>query len=270
MGKAGILPAVLSDFAKSIEPIRFGPSTTRVRSVKSRHDRMSLSTKLSLLLAACLLLGLGIFVAKKPAGAQLKWESKTLEFQPALTEKVITAGFKFTNVGKHPVTIESVKSGCGCTTAIPVRKDFQPGEKGRITATFTIGERTGLQNIPIIVKLLGENERVKLSLIAHIPDLMTVTPQLLYWQVGDAPEPKAVALHVEPGVQLRITNVTSIDPTFKTTLETIEEGREYRLLVQPETTGGTLMAAITIDALISGEIQKSFTVFPNIKPAEKK
>ena len=230
---------------------------------------MSLSTKFSLLLAACLLLGLGVFVAKKPAGAQLEWENKTLEFHPSLTENVITADFKFTNTGRHPVTIESVKSGCGCTTAIPDRKDFQPGEKGRITATFTIGERTGLQSIPIVVKLLGENERVKLSLIAHIPECLKVIPQLLYWQVGDAPEPKAVALHVEPGVQLRITDVLSIDPTFKATLETIEEGREYRLLVQPETTRGELMAAIAIDALISGGIRKSFTVFPNIKPAEK-
>lgn len=231
---------------------------------------MSLSSKLLILLGACLLLGLGIFVPRRPGPARLEWESRTIEFHPAITEKIITADFKFTNVGKGAASIESVKSGCGCTTAIPDRREYQPGEKGRITATFTIGERTGLQDIPIVVKLAGESERVKLSLIAHIPEFMTVTPQLLYWQVGEAPEPKAVALHVETGVQLRITKIESIDPTFTTTLETIGEGRDYRLLVQPATTAGELMAAITIDALISGEVQKSFTVFPNIKPAEKK
>ena len=71
-------------------------------------------------------------------------------------------------------------------------------------------------------------------------------------------------------MQLRITNVLSIDSTFKATLETIEEGRDYRLLVQPETTSNTLMAAVTIDALVSGTVQKSFTVFPHIKAAERK
>lgn len=231
---------------------------------------MNLPSKLFLLLAACIAIGIGIFITKKPGVSRVDWESRTLEFHPSLMEKVITADFVFTNAGNRPVRIEDVKSGCGCTTAIPDKKDYQPGEKGHITATFTIGERTGLQKIPITVKLTGEAVPVNLSLVAHLPVCMTVTPELLYWQVGDAPEPKAAALHVEDGVQLRITKVDSIDPTFTATLETIAEGKDYRVLVQPTTTGRESMAAITIDALVSGEVQKSFTVFPNIKPAEKK
>ena len=231
---------------------------------------MNLSAKLSLLLAACIAIGIGIFLTRQPGVSRVDWESRTLEFHPALTEKTITADFVFTNAGNRPVRIEDVKSGCGCTTAIPDKQEYQPGEKGRITATFTIGERTGLQKIPITVRLAGDAAPVNLSLVAHLPTLMTVTPELLYWQVGDAPEPKTAALHVEDGVQLQITKVDSVDPTFSATLETIAEGKDYRVVVKPTTTSGELMAAIIIDALISGEVQKSFTVFPNIKPAEKK
>lgn len=232
---------------------------------------MNLPSKLFLLLAACVAIGIGIFITRKPGVSRVDWENRTLEFHPSLTEKTIAADFAFTNAGNRPVRIEDMKSGCDrCTKVISDKKDYQPGEKGRITAIFTIGERTGLQKIPFTVKFASEAAPVNLSLVAHIPVCMTVTPELLYWQVGDAPEPKAAALHVEDGVQLQITKVDSIDPTFTATLETIAEGKDYRVLVQPTTTGRESMAAIIIDALISGEVQKSFTVFPNIKPAEKK
>ena len=230
---------------------------------------MNLSSKLSTFLIVCIAIGAGIFAARSPGVARVDWESKTLDFHPALTEKTIVAEFKFTNAGNRPIQILDVKSGCGCTTAIPDRTEYQPGEHGRITATFTLGERTGLQKIPVTVKLSGESEPARLLLVAHLPVFMTITPEVLSWQIGEAPEPKAAALHVEPGVRLQITKVESIDPTFSATLETIEEGKDYRVVVKPETTSRELMAAVTVDALIAGEVQKSFTVFPNIKPADK-
>lgn len=249
--------------------MRFGPSTSVTRFVQSLQQRMKLSSKLSIFLIVCVAIGAGIFATRNPGTARVDWENKTLEFHPVLTEKTIVAEFKFTNAGNRPIQILDVKSGCGCTTAIPDKTDYQPGEQGRITATFTLGERTGLQKIPITVKLSGDGEPAKLLLIAHLPIFMTVTPELLSWQIGEAPEPKAATLHVEPGVQLQITKVESIDPAFSASLETIEEGKDYRVVVKPETTSRELMAAVTIDALIAGEVQKSFTVFPNIKPANK-
>ena len=149
---------------------------------------MNLPAKLFLLLVACIAIGIGVFITRKPGVSRVDWDSRTLEFHPTLKETVLTADFTFTNAGNRPVRIEDVKSGCGCTTALPDKKDYAPGEKGHITATFTIGERTGLQKILITVKFAGETPPVPLLLVAHIPVCMTVTPELLYWQIGDAPE----------------------------------------------------------------------------------
>ena len=49
--------------------------------------------------------------------------------------KVVTE-FEFVNNGKSVLTIEDVKTSCGCTTATPEKKEYQPGEKGIIPVTF--------------------------------------------------------------------------------------------------------------------------------------
>lgn len=49
--------------------------------------------------------------------------------------KVVTE-FEFVNNGKNTLTIEDVKTSCGCTTATPEKKEYAPGEKGIIPVTF--------------------------------------------------------------------------------------------------------------------------------------
>lgn len=203
------------------------------------------------------------------AHGALEWESKQIDVTPALADTVVHAAYRFTNTGKEPVTIESVEPTCGCTTAVLDRKEYQPGEKGHIDITFTMGQRTGLQNKPVAVRIRGESEPITLSFIVRIPEFLKVTPQFLYWQVGDMPEPKTILLSVEPGTELKIGKILS-DSRFKTTLETIHEGKEYRLIVQPATTSEKCMAAVTIEAIVSGNVQKFFSTYAHIKPAEKK
>ena len=52
-----------------------------------------------------------------PLFAQLEWESKHLEFKPALAETNVVAHFKFRNAGKKSIGIYGVKTSCDCTTA---------------------------------------------------------------------------------------------------------------------------------------------------------
>src|SRR4030095_4636106 len=79
------------------------------------------------------------------ARAQLKWEQTTVELHPAATDKQAVGHFKYQNTGKTPVHFKSVHASCGCTTAQTQKEEVPPGEKGEITATFTIGGRTGTQ-----------------------------------------------------------------------------------------------------------------------------
>src|SRR5947208_16835188 len=79
------------------------------------------------------------------ARAELKWEQTSVELHPTFSDKQAVAHFKYENVGKTPVHFTSVHASCGCTTAQTQKDEVPPGEKGEITATFTIGGRTGTQ-----------------------------------------------------------------------------------------------------------------------------
>lgn len=61
--------------------------------------------------------------------------------------------YKFTNEGKAPLEITSVKASCGCTTpAWPKGKQIQPGESDVITVSFNSKGRRGKQSKSVTVK----------------------------------------------------------------------------------------------------------------------
>src|SRR6266568_6283741 len=86
------------------------------------------------------------------ARAELKWEQNTIELHPNVGDKTAVAHFKYENVGTTAVHFKSVKASCGCTATQSQKEVVNPKEKGEITATFTIGDRTGLQTKTVTVQ----------------------------------------------------------------------------------------------------------------------
>lgn len=54
-------------------------------------------------------------------------------------EQDVTHEYAFTNTGKSVLKISRVTSSCGCTAALPSKKEFGPGESGTIKVTFRSG-----------------------------------------------------------------------------------------------------------------------------------
>ena len=102
------------------------------------------------------------------AQSALRWDSKTLEFHPAASEKTVRAEFGFTNTAPQPVVIGAVKSSCGCTTVSLDKKVYAPGEKGRITGVFTPGRRQGVLTKAISVSVKGESKPTVLIMVTHL------------------------------------------------------------------------------------------------------
>ncbi|MEO7168141.1 MAG: DUF1573 domain-containing protein, partial [Chthoniobacterales bacterium] len=75
--------------------------------------------------------------------AALVWESTVANLHPTIADKTAVAHFKYKNTGDQPVRITSVHASCGCTTAALAKDVVEPNESGEITATFTIGDRSG-------------------------------------------------------------------------------------------------------------------------------
>ena len=85
--------------------------------------------------------------------AALVWEKTTIELNPALGAPNAVGVFKYENKGDTPVHFKGApRTSCGCTVAALQKTEVAPGEKGEITATFNIGDRTGVQMKTITVE----------------------------------------------------------------------------------------------------------------------
>ncbi|HNX05734.1 MAG TPA: DUF1573 domain-containing protein, partial [Opitutales bacterium] len=120
--------------------------------------------------------------------ASLTWEYLTSRPVVQSTDTKVEVVFPFRNTGTGVVTIDSIQSSCGCTTAELARTEYQPGESGSIKAVFTFGDRVGAQHKTISV-IESEGDRpstVLLELFVEIPETVTLNPRVQFWKQGEA------------------------------------------------------------------------------------
>src|SRR6266404_2121487 len=77
------------------------------------------------------------------AQAQLKWDHPIQEFHRVPEDKEIYAHYTFQNTTAAPVTIKTLRSSCGCTTAHLDKKTYAPNETGEVVLHFVFGDRKG-------------------------------------------------------------------------------------------------------------------------------
>src|SRR5437762_12360140 len=127
------------------------------------------------------------------AHAELKFDKTEIELHPAPVDKQAVGHFTYQNTGKTPVKFKSVKASCGCTAAQTQKDEVPPGEKGEVTATFNIGDRTGPQVKTVSVETDDPKQAVTvLTLKANIPSLLDLQPNFVYWQPNEEGKPKTV------------------------------------------------------------------------------
>jgi hypothetical protein len=178
--------------------------------------------------------------------AGLKWEQTMIELRPAAGDKEAVGHFTYQNNGKQPVHFKSVHASCGCTTAQTQKDEVPPGEKGEITATFNIGDRTGTQVKTVTVETDdAANPKTVLTLRTIIPQQLEVTPTFVFWKQGDKPDPKAITVKVGKEFTVNHIKVTSSSPDFQTKVEETTKG-EFKIDVQPKDTSNLVASTLTI------------------------
>src|SRR5947199_10858579 len=180
------------------------------------------------------------------ARAQLKWEQTSVELHPAATDKQAVGHFKYENTGKTPVHFKSVHASCGCTTAQSQKEEVPPGEKGEITATFNIGDRTGTQVKTVTVETDDPaNSTTVLTLKAVIPQNLQVAPTFVFWQQGEAPKPKIIEVTAQKDYPVKHLKVTSSSPDFEPKVQETGPG-QFKISIQPKETNRPVAAILTI------------------------
>lgn len=62
-----------------------------------------------------------------------------------------TKVFEFTNAGTNPLVITGAKGSCGCTVPDYPKEPILPGEKSKITVTYSPGQKEGDQNNTVTI-----------------------------------------------------------------------------------------------------------------------
>ena len=180
------------------------------------------------------------------ARAELKWDKTEVELHPTPADKQAVGHFTYQNAGKEPVHFKSVHASCGCTTAQTQKDQVPPGEKGEITATFTIGDRTGTQVKTVTVETDDPaNPKTVLTLRTIIPQQLEITPTFVFWKQGEKPDPKTITVKVGKEFTVNHIKVTSSSPDFQTKVEEAGKG-EFKIDVQPKETNNLVASTLTI------------------------
>src|SRR5437667_3018306 len=180
------------------------------------------------------------------ARAELKWDQTSIELHPTTADKQAIGHFKYQNSGGKPVRFKSVRTSCGCTAAQSQKEEVPPGEKGEITATFNIGERTGTQVKTVTVETDDPaNVTTVLTLKAVIPQQLEITPTFVFWQQGEVPNPKTIGVSAAKDFPVKHLKVTSSSSDFEAKVSEAGDG-QFKISVQPKDTKQPIAATLTI------------------------
>src|SRR5207237_6249229 len=135
------------------------------------------------------------------------------------TDKQAIANFKYQSAGTRSGPFKSGHGSCGCTTAQTQKDVVPPNEKGEITATFNIGDRTGVQTKTVTVETDNPDPQqatTVLTLKAVIPQALEIANTFVFWQNGEEPKPKAITVKVAKDFSVKGIKVTSSNADFQT------------------------------------------------------
>ena len=196
------------------------------------------------------------------ARAELKFEATTIELNPKITDKQAVGHFKYQNTGDKPIKFKSVKASCGCTAAQSQKDQVGPGEKGEITATFSIGDRVGQQVKTVSVETDDPTTPMtQLTLKTNIPTLMEITPNFVFWQTGENPGAKVVIARAGKDAPIKNLEVVSTNPQmFEAKVEKGAGEGEFKISVNPKKTDVPAYATVTVKTDYPKESPKTYFI----------
>ena len=205
------------------------------------------------------------------AFAQLSWDNKQLDFHPTFQETNVVARFTFSNAGNYPVAITSIKSSCDCMVPKLAKMTYLPGEKGEITANFTIGQRQGLQQKHVVLQTDDPSDpAAQLTMRVFIPELVKMTPGFLFWKIGEEKSPKTITLKIVHTEPIKIIGVQSTNERFFPQLKTVEPGKEYVIIVTPNDPADPAKALLRIETDFPKDKPRVFQAYAYIKSSAEK
>lgn len=182
--------------------------------------------------------------------AELTFTKKLKEVITKPDVEVVNIPFEFENTSDETITIIEYDAPCACMEARILRADkseslvFEPGDKGTVSGLLEFGTFSG--TIDKVIKVRTDKDPIKkpsieLTCRVTIPKLIKADKETLEWQVGDKLDSKIFTIKVADESETPINILKhsygfGADEVFDYKLETLKEGREYKVTVTPKKT----------------------------------
>lgn len=159
--------------------------------------------------------------------------------------------FVLRNAGDLTLEIAQARPSCGCTVASISERNVPPGGESRITSRLSLAGRQGFQHKLITIDSNDPRQpQLALTLKGTAAVALDVQPpRIMQAQLAAGTQPtNAVTLNGIAGTAFQVTAVDAGNDRFKASVETLEEGRMYRILIWPSQplAPGQLDATITV------------------------
>jgi hypothetical protein len=209
----------------------------------------------------------------KPASIASAFASTTVRFEAVPDERDIPVEWSYVNRWDFPLVVESMSESCSCLSGRAGQIEYEavePGESGRIRASFTPGPYRGLVRKSLHVRFAGHKGAVELVAEARIPSAVELSDNDLTWTRSAQAAARSVDVIAGTGVGFRITGLTGVPPDqYRIERETVIEGLHYRLTATPaeSVSDGVKTLLIRTDSPDPRDQVKA--VFLTMKPASQ-
>jgi len=198
------------------------------------------------------------FCGVMAVGAEFTFKEKLKAVTTKPDVDVVNLEFEFENKTDEEITIVNYDAPCSCLEARLVRDDkrsslvFAPGAKGKVIGVLEFGTFKG--TIDKVIKIRtdkdkGDEPSIILTCRVTIPVLIGADKETLKWEVGDKLESKEFKIKVadeskEPIKIVDHKHGFGVSEVFDYKMETIKEGKEYKVTVTPLKTDKPSMGVV--------------------------
>lgn len=218
----------------------------------------------------CLASMLATALAISTGMAGLAFEKTLMEFHPQPDTPQVVADFVFRNTGDKPVRIAKYDAACSCMSVgvAEGKLEYAPGEMGVVRAIFKLAGYYGTVDRVVAIWLDGDTPAApsaRLTVRAHIPQLITLEPKTLNWDLNQPAVPQTISVEMDPDTKSHILKAHSSNENFTLELKTLEAGRNYELIVTPKSTATPGIAIFRMDTDCEAESQRVQNAFGVIR-----
>ena len=170
---------------------------------------------------------------------EITFDTKLIEMTADFEQETLEADFAFESTGEDAAVIKRFEAACSCLEAQISdggRLKWEPGEKGTIKGLFKVGNLRGTFDKEITI-LMADGEEHTLTVRMTMPELLTIEPKTLKWEEGAEVVKKSFDITLSEEEAIKILSISGTnEEKFSSKLETVEEGKKYRLWVTPSDT----------------------------------